>query len=140
MAMTLDSVDLNADPDWGGDQLEWTDEFDWTPIAQEQERSLTGALLIQQGSKLHGRPVTLKSNGAAWFPLSVVRSLEVLRDIPAKVMPLVLPDGRTFSVIFDHSQGAPLKASPLWRQVNPGAEHLYEIELSLLTVAPELAP
>ena len=140
MPMTLDSVDLGADPALGGEQLEWTDEFDWTPIAQEQERSLSGALLIQQGSKLHGRPINLKSNGAAWFPLSVVRSLEVLRDIPDKQMPLVLPDGREFTVIFDHSNGAPLKATPLWRQVNPGADHLYEIELSLLTVAPPEAP
>ncbi len=136
MAMTLDSVDLAADQTLGGDQLEWTDEWDWTPIAQEHERSLSGALLIQQGSKLHGRPITLKSNGAAWFPLSLVRSLEVLRDIPGRVMPLVLPDGREFSVIFDHSTGAPLKATPLFRQVAPGADHLYEIELSLITVAP----
>ncbi|MNG20530.1 hypothetical protein D3C84_1047900 [compost metagenome] len=60
----------------------------------------------------------------------------MLRDIPAKVMPLVLPDGREFSVIFDHSSGAPLKATPLFRQVAPGADHLYEIELQLITVAP----
>lgn len=136
MPMTLDSLDLAADPTLGGDQLEWTDEFDWTPIAQEQERSLTGALLVQQGSKLHGRPITLKSNGGAWFRLDTVRSLEVLRDIPGKVMPLELPDGRTFSVIFEHSNGAPLKATPLWRQVAPGADYLYEIELHLITVAP----
>ncbi|MCM2317876.1 MAG: hypothetical protein NDI93_00935 [Pseudomonas sp.] len=136
MTMTLDSADLGADPALGGVQLEWVDEWDWTPVAQEQERSLSGALLIQHGSKLHGRPITLKSNGAAWFPLSVVRSLEVLRDIPGKQMLLVLPDGREFTVIFDHSGGAPLKATPLWRQVVPDADHLYEIELQLITVAP----
>jgi hypothetical protein len=136
MAMTLDSVDLAADPALGGEQLEWTDEFDWTPVAQEQERSLTGALLLQYGTKQHGRPITLKSNGAAWFTQATVRSLEVLRDIPGKVMPLVLPDGRAFSVVFDHSQNAPLKATPLFRKVAPDDGHLYEIELSLLTVAP----
>ncbi|SEJ58022.1 hypothetical protein SAMN05216201_11175 [Pseudomonas linyingensis] len=139
MAMTLDSVDLAADPALGGEQLEWTDEWDWTPIAQEQERSLSGALLVQQGSKLYGRPITLKSNGGAWFTLATVRSLEVLRDIPGRVMPLQLPDGRTFSVIFDHSNGAPLKAKPLWRSVEPD-QWPYEIELSLLTVAPPEAP
>lgn len=134
--LILDSLDLGADPTLGGEQLEWVDEFEWTPIAQEQERGLTGKLLVQQGSKLHGRPITLKSNGGAWFRLETVRALEVLRDIPGRVMPLQLPDGRSFHVIFDHSQGAPLKATPLWRQVAPGADHLYEIELSLLTVAP----
>ncbi|MCY1451725.1 hypothetical protein D9M71_686050 [compost metagenome] len=68
-----------------------------------------------------------------------MRSLEVLRDIPGRVMPLQLPDGRTFSVIFDHSNGAPLKAKPLWRSVEPD-QWPYEIELSLLTVAPPEAP
>lgn len=135
MAMTLDSIDLAADPALGGEQLEWTDEFDWTPVAQEQERSLSGALLLQYGAKQHGRPITLKSNGAAWFTQATVRSLEVLRDIPGKVMPLVLPDGRAFSVVFDHSQSAPLKATPLFRKVAPDDGHLYEIELCLLTVA-----
>ena len=99
-----------------------------------------GSISTYVFTMLHGRPITLKSNGAAWFPLSLVRSLEVLRDIPGKVMPLELPDGRTFSVIFDHSGGAPLKATPLFRQVAPGADHLYELELSLLTVAPPEAP
>lgn len=134
--LILDSLDLGADPTLGGEQLEWVDEWEWTPVAQEQERGLTGKLLVQQGSKLHGRPITLKSNGAAWFRLDTVRALEVLRDIPGKVMPLQLPDGRSFHVIFDHSQGAPLKATPLFRRVAPSPDCLYEIELSLLTVAP----
>ncbi|MDF5937492.1 hypothetical protein P4234_00090 [Pseudomonas aeruginosa] len=30
-------------------------------VTQEQERSLTGALLVQEGTKLHGRPITLRS-------------------------------------------------------------------------------
>ncbi len=134
--MILDSLDLNADPAWGGDQLEWVDEWDWTPIAQEQERGLTGTLLVQQGVKRHGRPITLKSNGACWFPLAVVRALEVLRDQPGRVMPLRLPDGREFHVIFDHSQNAPLKATPLFRQVAPDADYPFEVELYLLSVAP----
>jgi len=57
--MMLDSVELD-------DQFEWVDEFEWDAVAQEQERSLTGALLIQEGTKLYGRPITLKSNGGVW--------------------------------------------------------------------------
>lgn len=136
LTLTLDSLDLDADPAWGGDQIEWVDEFEWTPVAQEQERSLTGALLLQYGTKLYGRPVTLKSGGACWFPLSVVRSLEVLRDIPGKVMPLTLPDGRQFHVVFDHSKEAPLQARQLFRQVAPDADYPHEVDLYLITVAP----
>ena len=50
--MLLDSVEL-------GDQLEWVDEFTWDAVAQEQERSLGGQLLVQEGLKIHGRPITL---------------------------------------------------------------------------------
>ncbi|MEF0783260.1 hypothetical protein PX156_12995, partial [Pseudomonas aeruginosa] len=92
--MRLDAVEL-------GDQFEWVDEFTWDAVAQEQERSLTGALLVQEGTKLHGRPITLRSGGGVWTPLWVVRQLEVLRDQRLRVMPLVLPDGREFSVIFN---------------------------------------
>ncbi|HCA6600448.1 TPA: hypothetical protein MX174_006696, partial [Pseudomonas aeruginosa] len=103
--MRLDAVEL-------GDQFEWVDEFTWDAVAQEQERSLTGALLVQEGTKLHGRPITLRSGGGVWTPLWVVRQLEVLRDQRLRVMPLVLPDGREFSVIFNRADGAPLEAEP----------------------------
>lgn len=130
--MMLDSIELD-------DQFEWADEFDWDPVAQEQERSLTGALLVQEGVKLHGRPITLKSSGGVWTPLSVVRQLEALRDQRLKVMPLVLPDGREFSVIFNRSNGAPLKASQVFRTANPSPDEDYDVEISLITVAPVAA-
>jgi len=128
--MMLDSIELD-------DQLEWTDEFTWDSVAQEQERSITGALLVQEGIKLHGRPITLQANGGAWTPLSVVRQLEVLRDQRLKVMDLVLPDGREFSVTWNRANGqAPLEASQVHRTVNPGPAEDYEITLRLITVAP----
>ena len=136
MAMMLDSIDLGERYDLAGDQLEWVDEFDWDAVAQEQERSLAGTLIVQEGVKLYGRPITLASNGAAWFELSQVRELEILRDQPGRVMPLVLPDGREFSVIFNRINGAPIEAKPVERQVNPGPGALYELTLRLLTVAP----
>lgn len=131
--MILDSVELD-------DQFEWVDEFEWDAIAQEQERSITGALLVQEGVKLHGRPITLQSNGGVWTPLSVVRQLEILRDQPGRVMLLRLPDGREFHVIFNRADGAPLVAKPLFRRVNPGADWLYEVDLRLITVAPPPNP
>ena len=50
-----------------------------------------------------------------------MRQLEVLRDQRLRVMPLVLPDGREFSVIFNRADGAPLEAeTAVPREVNPG--------------------
>ena len=40
--------------------MRWADEFDWTKTAQaEPQRTLSGGLVIQQGIKQNGRPVTL---------------------------------------------------------------------------------
>lgn len=127
--MQLDSLTLD-------DQFEWTDEFDWATVAQETERSLGGQLLVQGGHKIHGRPITLASNGGVWTELETVRALEVLRDQFGRVMPLSLPDGRTFSVIFNHEGGAPLQCIALERQVNPSPTALYEITIRLITVEP----
>ena len=140
MAMTLDTVDLAEDIDLGGDQLEWVDEFDWDPIAQEQDRSLTGALIIQEGVKLYGRPITLESNDGAWFTLATVRALEALRDQLGKVMLLTLPTGDTHYVTWNRAAGAPVVGKPLFRTVNPGLDDLYHITLRLITVAPPPAP
>ncbi|OWP50271.1 hypothetical protein [Pseudomonas nitroreducens] len=131
--MRLDSVELD-------DQFEWVDEFDWDPVAQVQERSLTGVLLVQEGQKIHGRPITLQSNDGVWTPLSVVRQLEVLRDQSGRVMPLLLPDGREYWVIFDRTNGAPLTAKQVFRTVNPGPDVDYDVNLRLITVAPPIAP
>lgn len=136
MAMTLHTVDLAADPDLGGDQLEWTDEFEWDPVAQEQGRSLTGALHISEGVKLYGRPVTLASNDAAWFTQTTVQALEALRDQLGIVMLLTLPTGATHYVTWNRVAGPPVEARLLFRKVNPGADDLYLLTLRLITVEP----
>lgn len=127
--MRLDSIELD-------DQLNWVDEFGWDAVVQEQQRSITGALLVQEGVKLYGRAITLRSDDGAWTPLSVVRQLEVLRDQPLRVMRLQLADGREFSVMFNRQDGPPLEAYPLFREVSPGPDTDYLVTLRLMTVAP----
>lgn len=140
MPLILDGLDLSADPQLGGDQMEWVDEFQWDAVAQDQQRSLSGALIIQEGGKLYGRPITLSSNGGAWFTLATVRALEAKRDTAQKIMPLTLPDGREFYVTWNHAAGAPVEAAPLFRQVAPQSGALYELTLRLITVAPPAPP
>lgn len=136
MKFTLATVDLAADPDLGGEQIEWTDEWEWDPVAQEQERSLSGALIFQEGVKRYGRPITLASNGGAWFTLATVRALEALRDQSGIVMLLTLPNGEEHHVTWNRVDGSPLLAKPLHRIVAPGPDWLYELTLKLITVAP----
>lgn len=136
MPLTIDELDLAADPVLGGEQLEWVDEFDWDPVEQTQERALSGALHVQEGVRLYGRPITLQSNGGAWFTMATVRALEVLRAERGRVMLLTLPSGEQHHVIFNRTGGPPLQATPLFRRVEPEADHLFEITLRFVTVAP----
>lgn len=133
MYITLDDVQLD-------DQLQWVNEFEHNPVEQTREHSITGALLIQEGAKLHGREIDLRSNGGAWTPLSVVRQLEAMRDQVGRVMLLTLADGRQLHVTWNRTGGAPLTAEPVFREAYPAADSIYHIDLRLLTVAPPPEP
>lgn len=140
MALTLDSLDLADDPNLGGEQLDWTDEWDWDPVEQNQDRSLSGALIVQEGVKLYGRPITLSSNGGAWFTLAKVRQLEAMAAVRLKVMLLTLPTGATHYVTWNRAAGPAVQATPMWRGVNPGSDAAHELTLRLITVAPPPLP
>jgi len=134
--LTLDSVDLAANPDLCGDQLQWTDEHTWDAVEQGQDRSLTGALIIQEGVKLYGRPITLASNEAALFTRTTIEALQALRDQAGIVMLLTLPSGAQHYVTWNRTAGAPVEAVPLWRRVVYQPGDLFFLTLRLITVAP----
>lgn len=134
--LTLDAVDLAADPDLAGEQLQWTDEHQWDAVEQGQDRSLTGALIIQEGVKLYGRPITLASNDAAWFTKATVDALQALRDQAGIVMLLTLPSGAQHYVTWNRPAGPPVEAVPLFRRVVYQADDLFLLTLRLITVAP----
>lgn len=98
----------------------WSDEFDWKPIEQNQERAIDGTLIIQEGKKKSGRPITLSpSDSQGWIKRS---SLSILKDwsaLQAEQFTLVFEyphDTRQFNVIFNHAEGAidaePVKGFP----------------------------
>ncbi|MDP2444158.1 hypothetical protein [Pseudomonas sp.] len=140
MALTLDDLDLADNPDLAGEQLEWTDEWEWNAIEQELDRSLTGALMVQEGVKLYGRPITLTSNGGAWFTLAKVRELEAMASVLLKVMLLTLPTGAQHYVTWNRAAGPVVQARPLYRTVAPEPDWLHELTLRLITVAPPPDP
>ena len=54
--MILDTITLP-------DDLLWINEFEWNPVKQTTKRSLTVALLVQEGQLINGRPIVLSGNG-----------------------------------------------------------------------------
>ncbi len=128
--MQLDTITLP-------DDLLWVNEFDWNPVHQSQKRSLTGALMIQEQNKQHGRSIELSGGQeAGWVSRSTVISLLTLSETPNKVMTLTLPDLRQFSVIFDRSSGSPVEAQQILPFAFPDNHYQYSLTLRLLTVAP----
>ena len=67
------------------DDLLWINEFDWRPVAQSTERSLTGALLMQEGQLNHGRSIVLSGNGeVGWVSRLTVQNLYALSKAAIK--------------------------------------------------------
>lgn len=125
MSITLDSLTLPED-------LHWGDEFDWSPVEQSTEYATDGALLIEEGVKLAGRPLTLIGDeSSVWVTRSLIEALHATLADPADKT-LTLHDGRALQVRWRHPN--PIKAPQLrylafrtWI-ADPDAETLHAIE------------
>ncbi len=94
-----DTIELHKD-------LLWSDETNWNPVQQTATRTLTGALVVQTGTMLAGRPITLEPEDDRSAPTSreVVDALRNWAAVPGKEMVLTL-GGQTYDVIFRHQDG-----------------------------------
>lgn len=124
--ITLGALTLPAD-------LLWSDEFDWTPIQQSKAYTLTGALVIESGKMLAGRPITLTGGqDYAWANRATIKSLYALLDTDP-TLTLTLNDARAFSVKFAHD-GQPIQAKQRIDFNNPDDSDYYTLTLKLITV------
>ena len=98
--------------------LLWTDEHSWSKTVASKTYSLTGALLVQVGTRKAGRHITLAppSEEMAWLPRATVDTLHAWADIAGLVMTLQMDNGQTYNVQFRHDDGAlesrPVKGFP----------------------------
>lgn len=88
----------------------WSDEFSWKTKEQSLEYAMDGTPIIQEGTKLSGRPITLEpaDSGMGWASLGVVRKLQawsVLNE-QFELQFEWAHDTRTFNVVFNHVDGA----------------------------------
>ena len=119
------------------DNFLWVNEFEWSPVAQTSERSLTGALVVSEREKSWGRSIVLGDGENSWITRQQLEELFLLSAFLNHKMDLVLPDGRTFTVIFDRSNSEPLEAYPINPHTRPSAEDSYAVVIRLLTVDRE---
>ena len=88
----------------------WSDEFSWKAKEQSLEYAMDGTPIIQEGTKVSGRPITLQpaDSGMGWASLAVVRKLQawsVLNE-QFELQFEWAHDSRKFNVVFNHVDGA----------------------------------
>lgn len=95
----VDTITLHKD-------LLWSDEANWNPVEQTFKRTVTGAGIVQTGTRVGGRPITLEPEDDRSAPTSRA-TVDLLRNwaaVPGKTMVLTL-GGQTYNVIFRHQDG-----------------------------------
>lgn len=118
MSITIDGIALP-------EHLFWQDEFDYSPVAQAQERAITGALHVHEATKIKGRPITLV--GGSEYGWGATRALveQLYTKLAAVNTPMTLIyNGTTFTVLWNRDGGSEqaLSVEPLWgrRQFEAG--------------------
>lgn len=122
------TIELPAD-------LQWVDEFGWSKVQQESERSITGALVVQQGEKLKGRPMTLQSNGASWVTRATVEALQAYYDQVGQECTLTI-DGVDYPFQFERPGGFSAEEVQRLAHGLQGSDHYYTIQIKGFEVAP----
>jgi hypothetical protein len=124
--ITLDALTLPAD-------LIWTDEYRWNPVAQQENVTLDGALVVQAMAQQTGRPITLAGGeDYAWVRRSLLEQLRAKANTPEQEMTLTLNDGSEHTVIFT---GDRMSADPVWTVSDPDDDQPYVVTLFFREVA-----
>lgn len=124
MSITLShatgSISLPAD-------LIWSDEYRWSPVAQQENITLDGSLVVQAMAQQSGRPITLTGgDDYAWIRRDTLAALVALAAQPLAALSLTLADGAPRAVIFT---GERITAAPAWPIADPDAAQPYTLSL-----------
>lgn len=109
----------------------WSDEFDWKPKEQSQQYAVDGSLIVQEGTKLSGRPITLTAgDGQGWIKRRHLRTLMAWSALSEQftLQFEYLHDIRSFNVIFNHEAGA-VEAKPVLEHPTVSEDDFYAVTL-----------
>lgn len=115
--------------------LLWKDEFDWTPVAATGKYSLGGSFIVQAGTKLSGRPITLEPmEDMGWVSRAKLATLYAAASIPKRKFTLALEypdDTREFTVWFAPVAN-PVEAKPVKGFPEHSPDSWYSIKLQFI--------
>lgn len=116
------------------DDLEWTDETAYAAVEQSTEYTVTGALVVDVGARLKGRPITLSGGDYAWVTRSVVDALRAWADTPGQTLTLTMTGYAAKSVMFRLQDGSGVEARPVRFAAPMAADDVYTITLNLMEI------
>ena len=114
----------------------WEDEFDWSPAVATQEYSVTGALVIDAGTRQAGRPTPLPASadrGWSGMTRDKLITLRAKAAVAGATYTLQLADGRSFTVAFRPGD-EPITARQVWDREVPPADWPYVVTLRLIEI------
>ena len=117
------------------DDLYWADEFGWQPVQQTAERTITGALVIQQATRIAGRSITLRpdSPDAAWISRGVLETLKDWSQIPQCEI-IISYRGIERRVIWRHHDGEVIEATPVIHYADAQSVDWYTATLKFMEI------
>lgn len=118
------------------DDLTWTDEYEWHPINQTAQRTITGALIVSSSALVGGRPITLEPDDQGpWHTRAQVYALRNLAAVPGKTLTLTLR-GQNYNVIFRHqdTNSAAVDAKPIIPFNAPIDTDYYKVTIRLMEI------
>lgn len=115
------------------DDLRWTDEFTWSAVEQRQQYTVTGALIVEAGTKQAGRAITLAGGpDHGWITRATLETLREWAALPAQTLALDV-HGDARSVVFDQASGA-IDAQQVFEVSDPVDADPYEVTLKFIEV------
>lgn len=109
--------------------LEWVDEYQWSPIAGESAYSLGGRMIVHESAVLTGRPLTL-SGDPTWLPRSTIEQLRAM-DLPGAVLTVTVADGRQFLCGWRRDDGPPISAESVQYAAPPADADWYRVSIRM---------
>jgi hypothetical protein len=95
------------------DSLQWTDQWQWSPVGQETARTLGGTSVSWSQSLTGGQPITLEAtDDCTWLTLDDAAALLAMAAQAGAVFPLIWED-QTFDVQFRHHDPPAVALHPI---------------------------
>ncbi len=119
------------------DELYPIDDFNWSPVVSKSCYSVTGSLMVQQGLRKAGKPLTLQSQAdLGWLSRATLNQLQeecAKTDTTFWLDYLADETVKRVKVMFDHEK-TPIEASPVKEFNSPKATDPFLVTLRFIEV------